>query len=263
MSQGQSKQDKMNQNNTNEGYDKKLKHWSFLKAIIKPEVSGVASYITGLLFAKHYLLCIIIIVFMDIPILQIVLSFVVCLGLGVISILSRPFKKVSKNVMIITVDIVAVLTLIMFLLVFFFDSRTFGLSISEQNKYYYIGNTILALILSSIVICGTTALFDSVKAVYEYYQKYKKDKQKKKGAKGEEEEGVGKSRAKSLRRGVSNRKYLQKRRKEKFFKKKGEKKETSESMFKLKDLSGMDIPENLNSDSIIMEDIDQGKPCPF
>ena len=161
--------------------------WDFLSAILRPDVEGIGRWITGLIFAKHYVLCLTILSFLGYPILQIILSLLICLSMSIISIKIRQFVSLSKNNMLITVDVVGVLSVLFFLLIYLLDENIFGVTISERGKYLYIGNVLLCIILASLVVSMVTGLVEAIRSAVMALKKFfdKKNKDKKEGSKKE------------------------------------------------------------------------------
>ena len=235
--------------------------WDFLKTILKQDVEGLGSWIIALSFAKHYLLCIVIMSLLEYPGLQIILSLIICVALGVISIKSRPFNLTSKNIMLITTDIVAVLSLLIFLLIHLLDENTLGVTISEREKYLYIGNVLLCIILASLTVSMVTGVFEVVRSSVIIIRGFLENKSDKTDGNQKEVQNSGEIRgdrdSKFIKSNGSrgDTENLKKRRK---FPNRG----LSESGMGLRDKSGLDDPENLNDndDEIIIHDVfEQGK----
>ena len=182
--------------------------------------------------------------------------------MAIVSIMSRPFILTSKNIMLITTDVVAVLSLFLFLLIHLLDENTFGVTILERDKYLYIGNSLLCIILTSLAVSMVTGVYEVIRSVTTAFKKFFHEKKGKKTAKKNNGKGAGRRHGRGTKfiKNHPCRPRESLRRKKQDRKAKKSKNGVSESGMELRDRSRIDDSENHNDAEIIIQDfVEQSK----
>lgn len=139
-----------------------ISRWVFLIERLKKNQSFLAKNFRVILFIKDTVICFFVMMFLEVPFLQIVPVVMYYWFLLAVAYKNQPFEYSTINLMVNTSESLNCLIMMLFFVMFLFQGK-----MDEKLKYEYIGNLVILLIFIGILFY---IIFGIIKSVMSYRQ---------------------------------------------------------------------------------------------
>ena len=138
------------------GLKKSLKRWRFLFSSLKEKVKGIGRHFASILLFKDFVICAAVLLFLDLPVVQISICLVYNAVVMWLIIWWRPLKKTAPNLILFFNLLSEIGTLLIFAALIWFKDST------DEFKYKYIGNGMIFFLIVILIIDVIIGIFGTI-----------------------------------------------------------------------------------------------------